>query len=87
MEAVPAGHAHRESASLREVIAVMRLHRKAAIRLLRTCAESRAARPRSGRPRLYGSAVATTAALVWEAAGYMAATAEVRSKAKSRSDS
>ena len=58
-----------KSALLNEVVAVTRLHRKAAIRLLRRVPRPAMARTRAGRPRRYGPAVAAAAALLWEATG------------------
>ena len=54
---------------LDEVVTVTGIHRKAAIRLLRRPPRAPTPRPRSGRPRVYGSAVAAAAEVVWEAAG------------------
>lgn len=58
---------------LDEVVAVTGYHRKAAIRLLRR-PPGRGRRPRSGRPRVYGPAVAAAAEVLWEAAGEIGAT-------------
>ncbi|MBI1958956.1 MAG: hypothetical protein HYS36_06985 [Candidatus Rokubacteria bacterium] len=52
-----------------EVVTVTGLHRKAAIRLLHRAPRMPAAEARTGRPRLYGPAVATAAELLWQAAG------------------
>jgi hypothetical protein len=55
---------------LDEVVAVARIHRKAAIRLLRR----RASPPRrAGRPRHYGSDVAAAAEVLWQTAGRIGA--------------
>jgi hypothetical protein len=56
---------------LNEVVAVAGLHRKAAIRLLRRSPRPPVRRPRSGRPRRYGPAVATAAQLLSEATGHI----------------
>jgi hypothetical protein len=56
---------------LNEVVAVAGLHRKAAIRLLRRPPRPPASRPRSGRPRRHGPAVATAAPLLSEATGHV----------------
>ncbi len=56
---------------LNEVVAVTGLHRKAAIRLLRRPPRPPARRPRSGRPRRYGPAVAAAAQLLSEATGHI----------------
>jgi hypothetical protein len=56
---------------LDEVVAVTGLHRKAAIRLLRRVPAARPARPRAGRPRVYGPAVAAAAAVLWQATGHI----------------
>ena len=56
---------------LNEVVAVTGLHRKAAIRLLRRAPRPGGSRPRSGRPRQYGPAVATAAQLLSEATGHI----------------
>ena len=56
---------------LDEVVMVTGIHRKAAIRLLRRPPRPPTARPRSGRPRLYGAAVAVGAEVLWQAAGYI----------------
>jgi hypothetical protein len=58
---------------LDEIVAVTRLHRKAAIRLLRRPLGPGAARPRSGRPRVYGPPVTAAAQVLWEAAGHIGA--------------
>lgn len=62
-----------KTALLDEVVAVTHVHRKAAIRLLRRAVSRGPARPRPGRPRRYGAAIAGPAALVWEAAGQVGA--------------
>ena len=54
---------------LDEMVTVTGLHRKAAIRLLRRPARALTGRGRTGRPRLYGPAVAAGAQVLWEAAG------------------
>ncbi len=56
---------------LTEVVAVTGLHRKAAIRLLRRPLRPATSRPRSGRPRRYGPAVAAAARLLSEATGHI----------------
>jgi Transposase IS116/IS110/IS902 family len=56
---------------LNAVVAVAGLHRKAAIRLLRRVPRPPVRRPRSGRPRRYGPAVATAAQLLSEATGHI----------------
>ena len=56
---------------LTEVVAVTGLHRKAAIRLLRRPLRPATSRPRSGRPRRYGPAVAAAAQLLSEATGHI----------------
>ena len=56
---------------LNEVVAVSGLHRKAAIRLLRRPLRLPTSRPRSGRPRRYGPAVAAAAQLLSEATGHI----------------
>jgi Integrase core domain len=56
---------------LNEVVAVAGLHRKAAIRLLRRTPGPVVRRPRAGRPRQYGPAVATAAQLLSEATGHI----------------
>ena len=58
---------------LDDVVAVTGYHRKAAIRVLRRAPTATAPRPRSGRPRVYGPAVAAAARVVWEAAGEIGA--------------
>jgi hypothetical protein len=58
---------------LDEMVAVTGMHRKAAIRLLRRAPRSEAARPRTGRPRQYGAAVARAAAVLWQASGRIGA--------------
>ncbi len=58
-----------KSRLLAEVVTVTGIHRKAAIRLLRRPPRTPTVRPRSGRPRVYGSAVAAATQVVWEAAG------------------
>ena len=56
---------------LNEVVAVTKLHRKAAIRLLRRAPRVPHARSGAGRPRVYGAAVAEAAARLWEATGHI----------------
>ena len=56
---------------LTEVVAVTGLHRKAAIRLLRRPLRPATSRPRAGRPRRYGPAVAAAAQLLSEATGHI----------------
>ena len=56
---------------LTEVVAVTGMHRKAAIRLLRRPLRPATSRPRSGRPRRYGPAVAAAAHLLSEATGHI----------------
>ncbi|HEX2437854.1 MAG TPA: hypothetical protein VHT71_06045 [Methylomirabilota bacterium] len=58
---------------LDELVAVTGMHRKAAIRMLRRPAGSEPARPRSGRPRQYGPAVAAAAEVLWQASGRIGA--------------
>ena len=58
---------------LDEMVAVTRMHRKAAIRLLRRATRTGAARPRPGRPRQYGPEVAAAAAILWQACGRIGA--------------
>jgi len=58
---------------LDEVVAVTRIHRKAAIRLLRRLPRARARPSRAGRPRRYGPAVASVAAVLWQASGQIGA--------------
>jgi hypothetical protein len=62
----PRAEKHRR---LNEVVAVTGRHRKAAIRLLRRPLRPPTSRPRSGRPRRYGPAVAAAAQLLSEATG------------------
>src|SRR5215475_5988662 len=56
---------------LNEVVAVTKLHRKAAIRLLRRAPRVPHARSGAGRPRVYGAAVAEAAARLWEVTGHI----------------
>jgi len=58
---------------LDEMVAVTGLHRKAAIRLLRREPRETSARPRGGRPRRYGAAVAAAAEVLWQASGRIGA--------------
>jgi len=58
---------------LDEMVAVTGMHRQAAIRLLRRAPRAEAARPRSGRPRQYGAAVAAVAEVLWQASGRIGA--------------
>ena len=58
---------------LDEVVAVTGMHRKAAIRLLRRAPRPRAMPGPGGRPREYGPAVATAAAVLWQASGRIGA--------------
>ncbi|MFQ5567754.1 MAG: transposase family protein [Paracoccaceae bacterium] len=58
---------------LDEVVTVTGVHRKAAIRLLHRPPRAPTARPRAGRPRLYGPAVAAAAQVLWEATGRIGA--------------
>jgi len=58
---------------LDEVVAVTRIHRKAAIRLLRRPARPRAWPSHAGRPRRYGPAMATAAEVLWQASGRIGA--------------
>jgi len=58
---------------LDEVVAVTGYHRKAAIRLLRRRLRVASARPRPGRPRVYGPEVAAAAKVLWEATGQIGA--------------
>jgi hypothetical protein len=60
-------------AILDEVVGVARMHRKAAIRLLRRATRSPSGAARKGRPRQYGSDVATAAEVLWRAAGRIGA--------------
>ncbi len=60
-------------AILDEVVAVARIHRKAAIRLLRRTAPSVRGARRSGRPRQYGPDVAAAAEVLWQTAGRIGA--------------
>ena len=61
-----------KGALLDEVVKVTRLHRKSVIRLLRRGLRA-PSRSRSGRPPLYGAALAAPTVVVWEAAGYIGA--------------
>jgi len=56
---------------LDEVVAVPGLHRKAAIRLVHRPPRPPGHRPRSGRPRVYGPAVAAVAQVLSEATGHI----------------
>jgi hypothetical protein len=56
---------------LDEVVAVSGLHRKAAIRLLHRPPRPPGHRPRAGRPRVYGPAVAVVAQVLSEATGHI----------------
>ena len=58
---------------LNEVVAVTGIHRKAAIRLLRRTPRAPTRMARGGRPRVYGPAVAASAAIVWQASGRIGA--------------
>ena len=58
---------------LDEVVAVTRIHRKAAIRLLRRVPRPPTARSRAGRPPCYGPEVAQAAEVLWQAAGRIGA--------------
>jgi hypothetical protein len=58
---------------LDEMVAVTGMHRKAAIRLLRRAPTIAASRPRTGRPRQYGPAVAAAAGVLWHASGRIGA--------------
>ncbi len=58
---------------LDEVVAVTRIHRKAAIRLLRRQPRVPTGLARAGRPRRYGPAVATAAEVLWQASGQIGA--------------
>ena len=60
-------------AILDEVVAVARIHRKAAIRLLRRAAPAARGAPRPGRPRHYGPDVAAAAEVLWQTAGRIGA--------------
>jgi hypothetical protein len=56
---------------LDEVIAVTGLHRKAVIRLLRRAPRGLTPPTRTGRPRVYGAAVAAALEVVWQATGHI----------------
>jgi hypothetical protein len=58
---------------LDEVVAVTRIHRKAAIRLLRRGPRPPRIRSRAGRPACYGPEVARAAEVLWQAAGRIGA--------------
>lgn len=58
---------------LDEIVAVTGIHRKAAIRLLRRAPRPPTQRPRAGRPRAYGAAVAAAAEVLWHASGRIGA--------------
>lgn len=58
---------------LDEVVAVARIHRKAAIRLLRRRASPTRRAGRAGRPRHYGPDVAAAAEVLWQTAGRIGA--------------
>ena len=60
-----------KGALLDEVVAVTGLHRKAAIRLLRRPPRLPTTARRTGRPRVYGPAVAAALDVLWQAAGYI----------------
>ena len=60
-------------AILDEVVAVARIHRKAAIRLLRRAPSPAGRARRPGRPRHYGLAVAAAAEVLWQTAGRIGA--------------
>lgn len=60
-------------ALLDEIVAVARIHRKAAIRLLRRRARPARVGGRRGRPRQYGPAVAAAAEVLWQTAGRIGA--------------
>jgi hypothetical protein len=58
---------------LNEIVAVTRMHRKAAIRLLRRGPRPPTVRSRAGRPPCYGPEVARAAEVLWQAAGRIGA--------------
>jgi hypothetical protein len=58
---------------LNEIVAVTGLHRKAAIRLLRRAPRLRPTPGPGGRPREYGPAIASAAAVLWQASGRIGA--------------
>jgi hypothetical protein len=58
---------------LNEIVAVTRMHRKAAIRLLRQGPRPPTVRARAGRPPRYGPEMARAAEVLWEAAGRIGA--------------
>src|SRR5262249_43819131 len=58
---------------LDEVVAVTRIHRKAAIRLLRRAPRIRATPGPGGRPRTYGPDVAAITEVLWQASGRIGA--------------
>lgn len=58
---------------LDEIVAVTRLHRKAAIRLLRRSPRARSSPGPGGRPRTYGPEVARAAEVLWQASGRIGA--------------
>jgi hypothetical protein len=60
-------------AILDEVVAVAKMHRKAAIRLLRRAARAALGTSRPGRPRHYGPDVAAAAEILWHTAGRIGA--------------
>jgi hypothetical protein len=55
------------------MVAVTRMHRKAAIRLLRRTPRGLTPRSRAGRPRCYGPAEAAAAEVLWQASGRIGA--------------
>jgi len=58
---------------LNEIVAVTRMHRKAAIRLLRREPRPPTGRSRAGRPPCYGPEVARAAEVLWQASGRIGA--------------
>ena len=58
---------------LDEIVAVTKMHRKAAIRLLRRAPRPPTGRSRAGRPPCYGPEVGGAAAVLWQAAGRIGA--------------
>jgi hypothetical protein len=71
--AVSAGQDPCREEALDEVVAVAKIHRKAANRLLRRAPRLRPTPAPGGRPREYGPAVATAAEVLWQASGRISA--------------